>query len=207
MRILLLAIGIFFSATQCASFRKAVPTTPSPEVSMYFSYADIVNNEPQLHFAITNHLPDTIVILRPLPAKDTNRFVPAAVPPDFFQLTLLPETALCEYAPFDSGTSTVKTPEDFLLLGPNEQRTIRVDPNHYFQGICDENINTVKGVLKYQYDPRYVEDTAFFNARIKKKGRLSDTDSEALLDLLRRSYRKEITTDTFTVNWEALRNW
>lgn len=196
---------LFF--TQCGTTRKVEAPPISPEVSMYFSYADLVHNEPQLYFAITNHLTDTIVILRPLPAKDTNRFVPSSVPPDFFQLTFFPETALCLYPPFNSGTTAVKTPDDFLLLAPNEQRTLRVDPEHYFQGVCDESINTVRGVLKYKYNPRYVEDPAFFNARIKSKGNLDETASQRLLDLLARSYRKEITTDTFSVNWEALRNW
>ena len=193
--------------TQCGTTRQVETPPVSPEVSMYFSYADLVHNEPQLYFSLTNHLSDTIVILRPLPAKDTNRFVPSSVPPDFFRLSLFPETALCLYPPFNSGTTAVKTPDDFLLLAPNEQRTIRVDPNHYFQGVCDENIANVRGVLKYEYNPRYVEDPDFFNARIKNKGRLDEAASQRLLDLLARSYRKDITTDTFTINWEALRNW
>ncbi|MFK7772410.1 MAG: hypothetical protein AB8F94_09730 [Saprospiraceae bacterium] len=156
-----------------------------------------------IEFYLKNYTEDTLFIHRSVPLKYQTRSgfsVPFA--PEFYSMKFLTDVTFCETAPYfmDGGSAKpVKDETYFLAIPPKGQYQINYYNSTMNQMICDEKVGEVKVKFKYDFDERYL-DKAFFAKEITEAGKLSKEKSEALYQLLQKSYRGKIESEEITID-------
>lgn len=190
---------LFFLLANCSVFSQ----TKIPDYE--FEYTDHFGGREAfvIEFYLKNNTEDTLFIHRSVPLKYQLRSrssVPFA--PEFYSMKFLTDVTFCETAPYfmDSGSGIpIKDETYFLAIPPKGQSQINYYNSTMDQMICDEKIGEVKVQFKYDFDERYL-DKAFFAKEITEAGKLSKEKSEALYQLLQKSYRGIIESEEITID-------
>ena len=156
---------------------------------------------------LTNHTQDSVHLLQSKPKSyslNSVGFHPAN-PPEFFDLKVFPENAICEYAVSPVG-KTIKNTNDFITIPPKEKREFIISTSSYDQGICDDGLKNVRVIIAYQYDKAF-DNRENFNEEIRKRGSEVKNEMEAnlLFEQLQKSYKGRFSSDTIYINLDSLK--
>ena len=197
MRIGLFALAVICLLAGC----KSTGGLSGQEKMVSLSYQGMYwqQDKMMLNYVLTNDSKEEIMIFRPRPIEEYRNFVPAHVPPEFFELTVLPIEALCMSAPMNSGTDDVKTPNDLVRIPAGESYSFTINTNHYDREICDEETTEIRVALRYRFRDNYL-DREYFDRRVTSKGHLSQEQGDELFGMVQQLYRETIAADTVSIS-------
>lgn len=195
---------LIFLLTSCSVFSQ----TKIPDYELEYTDHSGGREFLNIEFYLKNNTEDTLFIHRSVPLKynpSSRSSIPFA--PEFYRLKYLTDVTFCEIAPYfiDSNSGTpIKDEKYFLAIPPKGQYQILYHNGRTDQMICDEKIGEVKVKFEYDFDERYL-DKAFFAKEITDAGKLSKEKSEALYQLLQKSYQGKIESREITIDLNNLK--
>lgn len=195
----IIPLFLLFLFSACASWSGMKQEDPQEPLILTFQSGDWQGDQIMLTYTLSNSTSQPITILGPRPVEPYADFVPGYVPPEFFQLSVTPWEALCQYAPTNSGTTDVKTLDDFLIVPAKGSLELTINGDHFDAGVCDDDVEELQVSLKYRFREGFLDKTTF-ERRVKDKGQLSQERSDALFAKLQEVYRQNIYSDTVTIS-------
>jgi len=181
--IILSQIIILFSA--CEVNKKSTTEKQKEGVTIELASFEKIGEHLDLNFAIANFTQEPISIIRPYGVDKKE--------PEFFKLQLFYDGNPCFYD-ISVYMEELKDQSDILTINPKETIKVKIDPNDFREGFCDENIKEIKAVLKYVPDQSLFEQKKFMRQFSNVNGK------ESFYEVFKSTYRQVVKSDTISVN-------